>query len=70
LYDVIRGLAVDGVDYSQLGRTRERSVIAKVAERMHAAEKEALDNLTLRDLVLQIEDAPDQEGGPPAEAGG
>jgi membrane protein len=70
LYDVIRGLAVDGVDYSQLGRTRERSVIAKVAERMHAAEKEALDNLTLRDLVLQIEDAPDQEGGPPTEAGG
>jgi membrane protein len=70
LYDVIRGLAVDGVDYSQLGRTRERSVIAKVAERMHAAEKEALDNLTLRDLVLQIEDAPDQECAPPAEAGG
>ncbi len=70
LYDVIRGLAVDGVDYSQLGRTRERSVIAKVAERMHAAEKEALDDMTLRDLVLQIEDEADQDGGPPAEAGG
>ncbi len=55
LYDVIRGLAVDGADYSHLRKTHERGVIAGVAEALKEAEQQALDGMTLRDLVLQVE---------------
>lgn len=60
LHDVIRGLAVDGTDYSQLSKTPERGVIAGVAEVLKEAEQQALAGMTLRDLVLQIENAEDQ----------
>ena len=55
LYDVIRGLAVDGSDYSQLRETDERGVVAGLAEVLKGAEEQTLAGMTLRDLVLQIE---------------
>ncbi len=60
LYDVVHGLAVDGTDYSHLRNTSERGVVAGVAETLHQAEEQALDGMTLRDLVLQVENAEDQ----------
>jgi membrane protein len=60
LHDVIRGLAVDGKDYSHLRETRERGVITGLAEVLKEAEEQALAGMTLRDLVLQIEDDEDQ----------
>lgn len=56
LHDVIRGLAVDGKDYSHLSETHERGVIAELAEVLKKAEEQALAGMSLRDLVLQIED--------------
>jgi membrane protein len=55
LHEVIRGLAADGADYSQLRMSLERGAIAGVAETLKEAERQALEGLTLRDLVLQIE---------------
>ncbi len=60
LCDVIRGLAVDGTDYNHLRNTRERDVIAGVAESLQVAEEQALDGMTLRDLVLQVENTEEQ----------
>ncbi len=62
IYEVIRGLATDGMDYSSLRKTHERGVVADVADLLHSAEEEALKNMTLQSLVLQIEDKDDQEG--------
>jgi membrane protein len=61
LHDVIRGLAVDGTDYSQLRNNCERGVVAGLEETLQNAEREALAEMTLRDLVLQAEDAEGQE---------
>lgn len=55
MHDVVRGLAADGTDYSRLRKTRERLVIAAVAETLRQAQQHALEGLTLRDLVMQIE---------------
>jgi membrane protein len=60
IYDVIRGLAADGTDYSRLRKTHERGVIADVANILHSAEEQALKDMTLRSLVLQIEKKEDQ----------
>jgi len=60
LCDVVLGLAEDGTDYSHLRNTSERGVVAGVAETLHKAEEQALAGMTLRDLVLQIENAEDQ----------
>ncbi len=61
IYDVIRGLAADGTDYSRLRKTHEKGAIAEVAELLHAAEEKALQDMTLRSLVLQIEKRENQE---------
>ncbi len=61
LYDVIRGLAADGTDYSSLCKTPERGVIAGLAETLKVAEEQALAGMTLRDLVLQVEENEGQE---------
>jgi membrane protein len=60
LHDVIRGLAVDGKDYSHLSETHEREVITGLAEVLKKAEEQALAGMTLRDLVLQIKNDEDQ----------
>ncbi len=60
LCDVIRGLAADGTDYSRLRKTHERGVIAELAEVLKEAEEQALAGMTLRDLVLQIENTEGQ----------
>jgi len=57
LHDVIRSLAVDGADYSHLRNTPERVAVAEVAGILNDAEKKALEGMTLRDLVLQVEEA-------------
>ena len=62
LHDVIRSLAVDGADYSHLRNTPERVAVAEVAEILHVAEKRALEGMTLRDLVLQVETVGEQAG--------
>ncbi len=67
LYDVVHGLAVDGTDYSHLRNTSERGVIAGVAETLQKAEEQALAGMTLRDLVLQVENAETQVAEPVAE---
>jgi membrane protein len=67
LYDVVHGLAVDGSDYSHLRNTSERGVIAGVAEALQKAEEKALDGMTLRDLVLQVENAETQVSEPVAD---
>jgi membrane protein len=61
LHDVIRGLAVDGTDYSHLRQSRERGVVASLEETLQRAEREALSDMTLRDLVLQMEEEKDQD---------
>jgi membrane protein len=63
LHDVVRGLAVDGTDYSHLRQSRERGVVANLEETLQSAEREALAEMTLRDLVLQTEGADDQSEG-------
>jgi DNA-binding IscR family transcriptional regulator len=60
LHDVIRSLAVDGADYSHLRDTPERLAVGGVAEILHDAEQKALEGMTLRDLVLQVEEAEDR----------
>jgi membrane protein len=60
LHDVIRSLAVDGTDYSHLRDTPERLAVGGVAEILHDAEQKALEGMTLRDLVLQVEEAEDR----------
>jgi len=55
LHEVIRGLAVDGTDYSHLRKSPERGAIADLAETLKDAERQALTGMTLRDLVLQLE---------------
>jgi membrane protein len=61
LHDVIRGLAIDGTDYSHLRQNRERGVVASLEETLQRAEREALADMTLRDLVLKTEEAGDQD---------
>ena len=61
LHDVIHGLAVDGEDYSSLRKTHEHGAIAELADALRQAEVQALDGMTLRDLVLQIENSENQE---------
>ncbi len=60
MHDVIRGLAVDGSDYNRLRNSCERRVVAGLEETLLVAEREALDDMTLRDLVLRAEDADSQ----------
>ena len=57
---MIRSLAVDGADYSHLRDTPERLAVGGVAEILHDAEERALEGMTLRDLVLQVEEAGDR----------
>ena len=61
LHDVIRGLAIDGTDYSHLRQNRERGVVASLEETLQRAEREALADMTLRDLVLKTEESGDQD---------
>ena len=61
LHDVIHGLAMDGEDYSSLRKTHEHGAIAELADVLSQAEVKALDGMTLRDLVLQIENSENQE---------
>jgi membrane protein len=58
--DVVRGLAADGRDYSGMRKTSERGVVARLADLLLASERSALDGVTLRDLVEQVEDERDQ----------
>ena len=60
MHDVIRGLAVDGSDYNRLRNNCERRVVAGLEETLLVAEREALDDMTLRDLVLRAEQADNQ----------
>jgi len=60
MHDVIRGLAVDGSDYNRLRNSCERRVVAGLEETLLVAEREALDDMTLRDLVLRAEEADNQ----------
>ena len=60
LHDVISSLAADGADYSSLRNTPERIAVAEVAELLSDAEQKALEGMTLRDLVLQVEELNDQ----------
>ena len=60
MHDVIRGLAVDGSDYNRLRNNCERRVVAGLEETLLVAEREALDDMTLRDLVLRAEEADNQ----------
>ncbi len=66
LHEVIHGLAADGADYSHLRKTVERRVVAGVADLLKGAERQALAEMTLRDLVLQTEAAGDQQEEPVA----
>ncbi len=61
LHDVIRGLAVDGTDYSHLRQNPERGMVASLEETLQRAEREALADMTLRDLVLKTEESGDQD---------
>jgi membrane protein len=61
LHDVIRGLAVDGTDYSHLRQNPERGMVASLEETLQRAEREALADMTLRDLVLKTEESDDQD---------
>jgi len=68
LYDVIRGLADDGSDFSHMRKTPERGVVADIAGILDDAEREALNGLTLRDLVFKLGSTEDQVSEPyPAE---
>ncbi len=60
MHDVIRGLAVDGSDYNRLRNNCERRVVAGLEETLLVAEREALNDMTLRDLVLRAEQADNQ----------
>ena len=60
LHDVLRSLAADGADYSFLRNTPERIAVTEVAELLNDAEQKALEGMTLRDLVLQVEELNDQ----------
>ncbi|MBW2476695.1 MAG: YihY family inner membrane protein [Deltaproteobacteria bacterium] len=53
--DVLRGLEIDGDNYSRLSGTNEHDVIADLVTKRRAAEEQALDGLTLHDLVVQAE---------------
>jgi len=67
LHDVISSLAADGADYSSLRNTPERIAVAEVAELLSDAEQKALEGMTLRDLVLQVEELNDQGEDQPVE---
>jgi membrane protein len=69
LHDVIRGLAADGTDYNNLRKTIERRVVADIAEILKNAERRALAEMTLRDLVLQTEKVGSQQEAPEVAAG-
>jgi ATP-dependent protease HslVU (ClpYQ) peptidase subunit len=66
LHEVIRGLAADGADYSHLRKTIERRIVAGVADLLKDAERRALAEMTLRDLVLQAETVRRQQEEPVA----
>jgi len=53
--DVLKGLAADGADYTHLRKSREREAVADLAETLHEAERQALQEMTLRDLVVKLE---------------
>ena len=57
---MISSLAADGADYSSLRNTPERIAVAEVAELLSDAEQKALEGMSLRDLVLQVEELNDQ----------
>ncbi len=61
LHHVVRGLAMDGKDYSSLRKIREHGVIGELAQTLQEADEQALDGMTLLDLVLQIENTENQE---------
>lgn len=64
LHDVIRGLALNGADSSSLRKTREHAAIAEIEDALRQAEVQSLDGMTLRDLVLQIENSQNQDVEP------
>jgi membrane protein len=55
VHEIIRGLSEDGVRYDHLHDVAEKNMVARLAERLSLAGKEALGGLTLRDLVLEME---------------
>lgn len=61
LHEVINGLAMDGKDYNHLRKTHERGAIAGLVQALQEAGEQALAGMTLHDLVLQIENAENQE---------
>jgi len=63
LHDVIRGLADDGADYSHLRASKEKGVVLDISEKLKNAEAAALAEMSLRDLVLQVEEDVSQTPG-------
>jgi len=60
LFEVLRGLAVDGTEYNPQRKTHECSVVTGVTALLQEAEQRALAGMSLRDLVLQAEEAVEQ----------
>jgi membrane protein len=63
LHEVLRGLAVDGTDYSSRCKSQECGIILGVSKTLQDAERQALAGMTLRDLVLQAEETEPQQAG-------
>ena len=63
LHEVLRGLAVDGTDYSSRCKSQECGIILGVSKTLQDAEQQALAGMTLRDLVLHAEEAEPQQAG-------
>lgn len=61
LLDVIRGLSASGHDYNQMCTIREYGLVDEVVATLQRAQEQALDGMTLRDLVLQLEEGNSQE---------
>jgi len=54
LYQVLQALREDGISYSKLRKTPERQVIADLEGKLESAGYEALEGVTLQDLVQQM----------------
>lgn len=54
VYALLSQLAEDGADYSQLKQTPERQVVFEVAEQLKQAGIDALQGLTVKDLVERL----------------
>jgi membrane protein len=53
VHELLQGLSKDGDNYDHVHEIPERNVIAQLASRLTLANEQALDGLTLRDLVEQ-----------------